>query len=74
MVLTRSRSSQVECLIAVPGLVVVPLTLLSVHMPDVVSIILLKFVCVDVTLSSEFTLPHFHAFLHGESESLEEET
>lgn len=72
MVLTGARSSQIECLIAIPGLVVVPFTLLSVHMPNVVSVILLEFVCVDVALSGEFTLPHSHALLHGETESLEE--
>jgi len=74
VILARSRGSQVERFIAVPRFVIVSLTLLSIHMSDIVCIILLELVTIYISFASEFALPHCHAFFHSETHSFEEQT
>ena len=53
MVLAGTRCGKVDCLTAVPGLVVVALTLLTVRVADVVSILLFELVAINVVLPRE---------------------
>ena len=57
MVLTWAWCSQIDRLVAVPGLVVVALTFLAVGVANVISVLLLELLIVDVVLPSELSFP-----------------
>mgnify|MGYP007004904918 CR=1 FL=1 len=57
MILTWPRCGQVNCLIAVPGLVVVSLTFLTIRVANVVGVLFLEFFTIDVILLCELALP-----------------
>ena len=57
VVLAVARLGQIYRLVAVPGLVVITFTLCSVGVPNIVSVIFLKFVIVDVRLLRHLPFP-----------------
>lgn len=57
MILTWPRCGQIDCLIAVPGLVVVSLTFLTIRVTNVVGVLLLEFFAINVIFLGELTLP-----------------
>jgi hypothetical protein len=65
MILTGAWWWLVDDLGAVPGLVVISLTLLTKHVPYIVSIVLLKFV--PIHFLCEFTFPKLHRFFHAQT-------
>lgn len=73
VILALSRSLLVDDLLAVPRLVVVSLTLLTEHMSDVVSVVLVEFIAIDALLC-EFLPPELHCLVHGQSDSFQEKT
>jgi len=74
VVLTSSWCRQVDDLVAVVRLVVLPLSLLTVRVTNVVRVVLFELFAVDVVLLSEFLLPEHQRLFHGQSKALEEET
>ncbi len=72
MELILSGSRLIEHLVAAPGLVVLLLALLAEHVADVVAVALLKLV--HVHLLRELLLPESVSLVHGQAETLDEET
>ena len=72
MVLALRRGLLADDLVAVPGFVVVPLSLLPKHMSNVVGIHL--FELVSVNLLGEFRLPEPHGVLHRDAHPFQEKT
>ena len=73
VILSVCRRRKVDRLVAVPWLVIVALSFLTITMSDVVCIVLLKFLRVNVMLSCELRLPELERLFHRQSNSLEEE-
>lgn len=73
MVLTRTRSCQVDCLVTIPSLVVVALTLLTIRVSNIVRVLLLKLLVVDVVLLCELLFPEPERLIHCETEAFEEQ-
>jgi len=61
-----------EDFVAVPGFVVVSLSFLAEHVPDVVRVIPLELV--SIAFLHELTLPELHCFFHCEAQAFEEKT
>ena len=57
VVLTVAWLGKIDYFVAVPGLVVITFTLCSVGVPNIVSVIFLKFVIVDVRLLRHLPFP-----------------
>lgn len=72
MELTLSGSLLADDLGAVPGFVVVTLSLLTEHVANVVSIVLLEFVSIN-TFLGEFLLPEHDGLVDCEPNSLKEQ-
>jgi hypothetical protein len=72
VVLALSRLGERNGLGAVPGLVIVPLALLPITVPNVVRVILLKLIRINVMFPRELRLPKLQRFLHREANSLQE--
>ena len=74
MVFTRSRRRQIDRLVAVPGLVVVALALLTIRVTDVIGVLLLKLFIVNIVLFGELSFPESERLVEIEADALEEET
>ena len=72
MILAGTRSLLTHDLGAGPRLIVVALTLLAVHVADVVRILLFEFVAVD--LLAEFFAPELERLFGREAHALQEKT
>ena len=71
MVLTVSRCLQINDFGTVPGLIVIALAFLTVHVSNVVSVVLLELV--RVHLPAELLLPELRGLFHGQAETLQEQ-
>ena len=69
MVLTVSWSLLSYNLLTIPCLIVIPLTLLSEHMSNVISIILLKLI--TIYFLAKLLAPELHGFVYSEAQSLQ---
>ena len=72
VVFTGTRRRQVDCLIAVPGLIVLSLTLLTIRVPNIVRVLLFELLVVNVVLLCEFGFPEAHRLIEAEAHALEE--
>ena len=73
MILTFSWILLFNDLCAVPWLIVISLTFLSEHMPNVVSIVLFEFVSIYSFLG-ELLFPELHRFINSEPDTLQEKS
>lgn len=73
MVLTGTWSCQVDCLVTIPSLVIVPLALLAIRVTYIVRVLFFKLLVVDVVLLCEFLLPESEGLVHGETETFKEQ-
>lgn len=65
---------QVDCFGASPWFIVLPFTLTTITMPNVVRVILLKLIRIDVLLLDKFLLPKCQRFFHCQTYTFQEQT